>query len=193
MNSRDLHPATSMTLIELIKINDARGWENFQHLYRPAILNWCRKYGLSDLDAEEIFQETWISTRNSIAGFRREKPEDTFRGWLWTVTRRRIVDWHRKSDRANLPIVAAEFDLANLPDQPPADPDEKLQIQLRAMELASRQSYPSTTRYIFHHYRDHWSIDQIAAHYEVQPAAVRKSIARYKLRVKQILGDARTE
>ena len=40
---------------------------------------------------QEVFRTVW----QNIAGFRRDRPTDSFRGWLWSITRSRVCDHYR--------------------------------------------------------------------------------------------------
>ena len=57
---------------------------------------WCRQWGLSVHDAADVVQEVWTTVAMHLADFRRERPEDTFRGWLWTITRNKLRDRVRR-------------------------------------------------------------------------------------------------
>jgi RNA polymerase sigma-70 factor (ECF subfamily) len=91
--------STSTSLIERVKAGDAKGWERFIDLYGPLVYQWCRQCGLQAADAADVGQEVFKSVAINAAGFRRERPGDSLRGWLWTITHNKIRD-HLKSFRA---------------------------------------------------------------------------------------------
>src|SRR5690349_18372378 len=74
-------------------------------------------------DAADVAQEVFRTVAARIQDFRRDRPGDTFRGWLWTITRHKIGDHLRRLQRQ--PSAAggsdAQMGLLNLPEQVPDD------------------------------------------------------------------------
>lgn len=62
------------------------------------IYGWCRQGGLQADDAEDVVQEVLQAVNSHVGKFRREQPGDTFRGWVWTVTKNKIRDFYRRQD-----------------------------------------------------------------------------------------------
>jgi RNA polymerase sigma-70 factor (ECF subfamily) len=63
----------------------------FALLYRdiqPALLRYLR--GMSVELAEDAASETWMEAARSLDGF--EGPEAAFRGWLFAIARRKLID-----------------------------------------------------------------------------------------------------
>jgi RNA polymerase sigma-70 factor, ECF subfamily len=77
----------STTLLEQIRVRQPEAWERLVDLYGPVVFHWCRQSGLTTSDAADVVQEVWMAVARNVAGFRREQPGDSFRGWLWTITR----------------------------------------------------------------------------------------------------------
>jgi RNA polymerase sigma-70 factor (ECF subfamily) len=96
--------STSLSLLERVRANDPAAWERLVDLYGPMVLAWCRRAGLADQDSEDVFQEVFRAVADRIHAFRRDWQGSTFRGWLWTVTRSKIVDHFRV--RRNQPAAA---------------------------------------------------------------------------------------
>jgi len=48
-------------------------------------------------DAEDLASETWLAAARNLSSF--EGDEDAFRGWLFTIARRRLTDHRRKAGR----------------------------------------------------------------------------------------------
>ena len=91
--------ATSLTLLQRVQARQPAAWERFVDLYAPLVLHWCRRGGLSTEDAADVFQEVFRSVAEHIADFRRDRASDTFRGWLRTITRNKMLDHFRRSVR----------------------------------------------------------------------------------------------
>jgi RNA polymerase sigma-70 factor (ECF subfamily) len=60
---------------------------------------WCRQAGPPAEDAADVRQEVFRTVAQSIATFRRDRPGDSFRGWLYATTRSRVADFRRRADR----------------------------------------------------------------------------------------------
>src|SRR5277367_2420601 len=91
--------ATFRGLLERVRVDDEAAWHRLVDLYAPLVYRWCRRSGLPEQDAADVFQDVFQAVATHIAGFRKEKESDTFRGWLRTITRNKIRDHFRKSAR----------------------------------------------------------------------------------------------
>ncbi|MEZ6110415.1 MAG: sigma-70 family RNA polymerase sigma factor [Pirellulaceae bacterium] len=87
--------ATSLTLLGLLKTNDADGWRRFSEQYGPLVYQWCRRRGVEETASADICQEVFTAVLRNIAAFRKEQREDTFRGWLWMIAHNKIRDHFR--------------------------------------------------------------------------------------------------
>jgi RNA polymerase sigma-70 factor (ECF subfamily) len=74
-------------------------WEQLVALHAPTVEEWCRRAGLSAEDAADVVQEVFGTVIRVIAEFRRDRPGDSFRGWLYTITGRRLIDFRRRDGR----------------------------------------------------------------------------------------------
>jgi RNA polymerase sigma-70 factor (ECF subfamily) len=92
---------TSLTLLARARNLDREAWFRLVSLYSPLVYDWCRHQGLQSADAADVVQEVFRTVWQNIAEFRRDRPEDSFRGWLWKITRSRICDQYRA--QASLP------------------------------------------------------------------------------------------
>ena len=95
-SSSDVPSSTSLTLIERLKDGDADAWRRFVKVYGPLVYQWCRKAGLQASDARDVLQDVLRSVLNNIQAFRRDRPGDSLRGWLWTVTTNKCRDHLRR-------------------------------------------------------------------------------------------------
>src|SRR5262245_9179854 len=88
--------ATSRTLLERVRAGEATAWQQLVNLYSPLVLRCCRRWDLQDQDVADVFQEVFQAVALHIGSFRKEKPGDTFRGWLRTITRNKVYDHFRR-------------------------------------------------------------------------------------------------
>ncbi|MBN2580033.1 MAG: sigma-70 family RNA polymerase sigma factor [Pirellulales bacterium] len=88
--------STSSSLIRLAKALEPEAWRRLVELYGPLIYHWCRASGLPEEDAVDVGQEVFKTVAVKIITFRRDRPGDSFRGWLRTITRNKIGDYLRR-------------------------------------------------------------------------------------------------
>ncbi len=102
-NRARLEPAAdsvSSTLLKLLKTDDPNAWRRLLRLFGPVVYGWCRQTGLQSHDASDVGQEVFRAVAAGISRFQRERKGDSFRGWLWTITRSKIQDhWRRRQSR----------------------------------------------------------------------------------------------
>jgi RNA polymerase sigma-70 factor, ECF subfamily len=91
--------ATSRTLLDRVKTDDPAAWEKLVALYGPLVYRWCRRWDLPDQETADIFQNVFQALAKNIAGFRKEKDGDTFRGWLHRITDNKVRDYFRERGR----------------------------------------------------------------------------------------------
>jgi RNA polymerase sigma-70 factor (ECF subfamily) len=84
--------STSLGLLERVRARDQSAWERLVELYAPLVFEWCLRSGLQHADAADLGQEVFVAVARKINDFRRDRPGDTFRGWLFTITRNKIRD-----------------------------------------------------------------------------------------------------
>lgn len=80
----DPYTSTSSSLLDRVKIRAPGAWERFVDLYAPMIYRWCRRTGVDDDDAPDVLQEVFLAVATHIGDFYRDRPGDTFCGWLRT-------------------------------------------------------------------------------------------------------------
>jgi RNA polymerase sigma-70 factor (ECF subfamily) len=114
-------PSTSASLVVRVKHNDPQAWQRLVAIYSPLVYTWCRRHSLAAHDAADILQEVFRAVHRQIGSFRRERPDDTFRGWLWTITRNKVRDHFRAQQHRPQATggTDAQLRFADLPDQEP--------------------------------------------------------------------------
>lgn len=116
---------TRATLIDRLKNwQDQASWQDFFDTYWKLIYGLARKFGLNEEDAQDVVQDTLVSVANQMPNFRYDPKLGSFKSWLRTVIRSRILDHIRKRGKTpTVPIhVDSEggddlFTLKELPDK----------------------------------------------------------------------------
>ncbi len=135
---------TSKSLLRRAKTADPTAWEQLTRLYGPVVYDWARRSGLQPDDAADVMQNVFQTLTSRLHQFERRTTTDSFRGWLYTITKNKIRDYFRaKQGRAQaLGGTAAHEMWQRLPETPP---DEKTSdgksevsgVRQRALELLS--------------------------------------------------------
>ncbi len=81
---------------------DPDGLAKLWRRYQPLVLRYFRGR-LPDV-AEDLASAVWIDVASSLSSF--QGSEDGFRGWLFTIAHRRLVDEHRRRERRPELVVA---------------------------------------------------------------------------------------
>lgn len=146
--SHDSPSSTSDTLLERVKNLDPLAWERFVRLYGPLVYEWGRIAKLQEHDAADVTQEVFRSVAAKIALFRHGNPEDSFRGWLWTITHNKIRDHFRQRQARPDARGGADWldelqELATPPDEGSDDGRSQLaRLYRRAMALTEVEFPP---------------------------------------------------
>ncbi len=128
----------SSGLVARLQMRDAVAWQRLSDVYGPEVYGWARRAGLQDSTAADVTQEVFQAVAQQIADLRRDRPGDSFRGWLWGISQHKIADQFRRS--ANQPeapggsgfqLHLAQQAEASTTDFTPAD--EKARLARRAL------------------------------------------------------------
>src|SRR2546422_1136996 len=83
-------------LNRLKDLGDQASWQDFFDTYWRLIYNVAVKAGLTDVEAQEVVQETVIAVARKISEFKADPAHGSFSAWLMRLTRWRIADQFRK-------------------------------------------------------------------------------------------------
>lgn len=192
----DAPTTTSTSLLERIRYRDHDAWRRFVPLYAPVIYELCRRSGIQPSDADDVTQEVLQAVSQSIGQFRKERPGDSFRGWLYRVTQNKIRDHFRRSERHPPSAGGTDFQV-RLQEVPESSAllDESLSeaantVALsRALELIRNDFQP-------HIWQAFWRITvkgeravDIASELGLTPNGVRQAKFRVVQRLRAEFGD----
>jgi RNA polymerase sigma-70 factor (ECF subfamily) len=181
----DPSPATSLTLLQRVQAHQPDAWERLVDLYTPLVYHWCRRAGLSREDSADVFQEVFRSVAEHVLDFRRDRPGDSFRGWLRTITRHKTLDHFRRSQHQ--PEAAGGSEVQRRLNQVPdpvieEDPSEELILRrqvLLALETVRPEVEERTWQAFWKVQIDGKEPREVADEMGMTAAAVRK--ARYRI------------
>jgi RNA polymerase sigma factor (sigma-70 family) len=88
----EIIPTRYSLLSRLQDWGDDASWRVFFDTYWRLIYSVALKAGLTQVEAEEVVQETLICVAKNIQKFKRDRRLGSFKGWLRNLTRWRIAD-----------------------------------------------------------------------------------------------------
>jgi RNA polymerase sigma-70 factor (ECF subfamily) len=191
-------PSTSRSLLERARSDDPAAWGRLVELYAPLVLHWCRRWGLPEQDSADVFQEVFRAVAGHLRGFHKDRPGDTFRGWLRTITRNKVTDHFRRSGVEPHAVGGSEAQarLAALPapedaSEEDAAAEERAEQGLlhRALELIRGEFEERTWRAFWRTAVDGLAPRDVAAELSMSPGAVRVAKCRVLHRLRRELGD----
>ncbi len=133
---------TSLSLLGRAKSQDPQAWRRLVQLYSPLIFFWARQSGCGEHDAADVVQDVWTSVSSALERFHRDATSGTFRGWLWTITRNKLLDLARKPSIASaVGGTDAQCAIQNVPEAEPPDESghESNALLQRVLELLHSQ------------------------------------------------------
>lgn len=194
---RDGTTSTSTSLLARVRTQDPEAWRRLVRLYGPVVYEWCRQSRIQDVDAADVSQEVFVAVAIHMVEFRRDRPNDSFRGWLWRITRNKIADHFR---RLQCQAQAeggtdAQQRFARLPDSPPDDSSATgrslagawSQLERHALELLRGEFQDRTWQAFWRMTIDGRSAADIGAELGMTKKAVRQAKFRVLRRLRQEL------
>ena len=194
---------TSRSLLVRVRASDGEAWNRLVALYAPLVHAWCRRSGLQEADISDVFQEVFRAVASHIESFRRDRPGDSFRAWLRTITRNKVIDHFRgmgREPRADGGTVALRR-LQEVPDpsEPDLDleslilheddPDDQQQVLHTALEQIRQQVRENTWLAFWRTVIDERPAPEIAEELSMSPGAVRVAKCRVLQRLRDELGE----
>lgn len=128
--------STSTSLLHGIRNADPAAWARVCSLYGPLIQHWCRLKGVAAADIDDVTQDVLVAVIKYGATFRKERPEDRFRNWLWVVTKHGIVA-HGKGLANSRQLTAEELihSVEAFDDAPPVPEDVRYALLIKASAI----------------------------------------------------------
>ena len=200
---------TSRSLLAQVRGNDAEAWDRLVQLYAPLVFHWCRRRNLHEEDIADVMHEVFQAVASNIDRFQKQKPGDTFRGWLRIITRNKVHDHFRRQrhEPQGAGGTVAQQWLAQLPSQSAMTPDDEdaedgdaeadddrelsadVRLVHRALDQIRGQFRERTWLAFWRTAVDGQSPADIADELSMTPGAVRVAKSRVLQRLREELGD----
>lgn len=98
-HSGGLSPS-SLWVVREAKVDQSDAWVRLVNRYGEFVYRQCRRSGLQPSCAQDVMQEVFLAVARKLGDFQHEGPEASFRGWLKTITERKIYDRARRLARS---------------------------------------------------------------------------------------------
>ena len=189
--------STSLTLLGRLRADDQDAWTRIVFLYGPLVRSWAARKGVTGDDADDVAQEVFRIVVARLAEFRRDQPGDSFRGWLFGVTRIVILAHYRRVGRQPQAGGGTEFgqqlnqipDLEDESDAAADSPDDRSALYHRGLELVRAEFEAKTWTMFWQHAVDGLPAADVASRLAVSSAAVRQAKSRVLRRLREELGE----
>src|SRR5436190_12553979 len=112
LNPDDSIPTRDSLLSRLKNWDDQESWREFFDTYWQLIHRVARKAGLQEDEAQDVVQETILSVAKKMPSFKYDSAQGSFRGWLFQLTRWRIINQFRKRRRSASPAGSGTSSMA---------------------------------------------------------------------------------
>lgn len=185
MELDDLMPTRQSLLTRLKNWDDQGSWRQFFDTYWKLIYTAAKRSGLTEAEAQDVVQETIIEVAKKMRRFEYRSEGGSFRGWLMTLTRWRIIDQFRKrrklevtDDTGERPLEAIP-DPASLPLEAIWDAEWEQNLAEAALERVKRQVDPKEVLVFDLLVRKGWPVKKISSKLGLNLAKV--YYAKYKV------------
>jgi RNA polymerase sigma-70 factor (ECF subfamily) len=194
---RQMPSGTSSSLLDRVKADEAGAWNRLVTLYAPLLYHWCRRWKLQEEDLADVFQEVFKTLVVHLAEFRRDREGATFRGWLWTITRNKVLDHFRKRshDAGGAGGTEAWMRLSELPapevpgKTEPEEAEAIRRLYLRGLDLIRNEFEERTWKAFWRTAVEGRAPRDVAVELSMTSGAVRVAKSRVLQRLREELGD----
>jgi RNA polymerase sigma-70 factor (ECF subfamily) len=177
---------TSSSLLSRARNHDAAAWLRLVEWIGVFILRWCRRAGLQAADRDEVAQQVLINVWRGLATFRRDRPGDSFRGWVYTITRNCIHDLRARRQRDPAPLP---MDLPAEVDPSEADDLKRRALRLLIQDVVARNANEAGFRAFYRTAVDGLPAAEVARELGVSAELVRQHKSRWTKRLRDQLRE----
>lgn len=193
--------STSRSLLSSARRDDAEAWRRLVGLYAPLVATWCRRWGVAEQDVVDLLQDVFAAVAKGLVDFRKQEPRGAFRGWLATIAKHKVCDYHRQ--RTDKPRAEggteASLRIARAPDLQATRSDEEANNDPGFEEVLQRAIQAIRSEFHERTWRAFWSVvvegraaADVAVELSMRPGTVRVCKSRVLSRLRSVLGDSQS-
>jgi RNA polymerase sigma-70 factor (ECF subfamily) len=145
-------------------------------------------------DAEDVLQEVFLTVARRAADFHCDREGDSFRGWLWTITRHKLGDWLRRQKHRERTAAGSEGNLIFLEaavemESESTDPAEVSALFQRALDIIRVEFEERSWRAFWRVTVESQDPADVATDLKMTRNAVYVAKSRILRRLREVLGE----
>ncbi len=188
-NGDDESTRTSLLMKAIDK--DTAAWDAIVEIYVPLIHIWCRKWGLSKEDTEDVGQEAITSVVKSLHTFSKKNQKRSFRSWLYKITYHKMLDDREKKKSSAKGGSAVVQQMSQVPVEDSNEwlaEDKRLIYEKITAQLDNRFSKKHADCFLeFAFYGK--PVKQLAEEYDITEGALHVAFHRIRKLIRSEYGD----
>lgn len=186
---------TSTTL--LAGLDDPRNepaWRRFLDRYKPMLLSYAKRVGLSDADAQDVVADTLAAFVQAYRAGKYDRQRGRLKSWLGGIIRHSISKRRARRTPASLDAGAEGGSHGSWEPAATGDADEafdrewQLERLGEALALLRRESDPNTYQAFDLYALKDWPVEKVASFLGMTPNAVYINKTRTLKRLREIVG-----
>lgn len=123
-------------MIEQTIKDDGNAFEQLMSPYLKTLFNYIKFRTGNDADANDIYQETVLSVWQSVAAY---KNQSSFKTWVFSIARRRLADFYRKSGK-NETLPLTDYENTAIDEDNYEGCDERIDVEQALKKLSARDN-----------------------------------------------------
>ena len=174
-------------LHQLRSKQDSQAWSKFVQLYTPLICHWVADLRVPESQRNDVVQEVFIILLGKISTFQYDSNQ-SFRGWLRTITINKCRDYFRNRNRLTEPKFVAQLELAEANDIDLLTQQEyRDHLAKAALRLMQKHFSKTTWKACWEHVANGRPAPEVAAELNISVNAVYLARGRVLQRLRQEL------
>lgn len=196
MSRSSVTHATRLSLISRIRGDDGVAWAELVDLYEPLVAFWCRRQGIRESDLHDLSQEIFFAVSRSIDHYRPTDTGGSFRAWLWSLSRHKMIDFLRRQQRwpnatgGSTALLYVESIPEEIDEDDLSERIEFNQLVHRALNQVRNEFEPRSWQAFWRSTIDGLAVASVAEQLEMSSATVRQHRSRILRRLRERLGES---
>ena len=193
--SRAESTSTRLSLLSRVRANDTKAWQDLVDLYSPLVAFWCRKRAVAESDINDLIQDVFFIVCRNLESYTIQHEAGGFRGWLWTITRNKLVDAHRRQhlvvrgSGGSTALGMVQQIPATIEEDDPSEQHEFTKLIYRGLSQVEAEFEPKSWQAFWRTTVDGQSIANVATELGISAATVRQHRSRILRRLREQLGE----
>jgi len=188
--------STNASLLSRIRDrNNAPAWREFDGRYRDLMLRYCRRLGLSQVDAEDVVQSTLTGLSESLPRFTYDPNRGRFRDYLCRCVKNEICSWAARPKVAQRPLYNSdgrpiiEPADATSPEADATWEEEWVAHHYRRALEVIRQTFDARSVELFDRSIAGASVELLATEFGISVHAIYKARSRIRDRMEELINE----